>query len=239
MAIRLIIIHGMNNNLEGFHPLRDYFMTLGHECHLLTLPGHGNDRKEAQDFKTAFRFFDQRMKELIKEPYAVIAFSQGALYFQLWLEKNVSPKPLAQILLAPALYIRYQDTIETFSRWLPASFLIKSQTPKKLRRYFTLYIWEYRSLVTALKKYQSLDRWFRLPTLILVDPKDELVDVVRLKQKTLETHDSSFKFVSFSRVFKRRKAIGQHHVIFHPDFFGPDEWNQILKEIENFLKEHS
>lgn len=225
---KLIIIHGLNNNAQSFEPLMSEFKQLGWETHFVTLPCHGENRKEASDFKEAFACFDRSMRELADSPYAVIAFSQGALYFQLWLEKRPDKRPLAQVLLAPALYIHRHGMIGLLTKMLPAFISIKSFSPKAIRRYGTLSISEYRILMEGLAAYQRLNGVFKLPTMILIDPKDELVDadMMALRLSPVEL---------FPREYLGKK-MGIHHIIFHPDYFSADDWKRFIVKINDFLK---
>lgn len=234
---KLVIIHGLNNNLSGFDPMKLHYENLGFECETIVLPGHGEDRTEARDFKTAFRYFDQRMKAAVVEPYVVIAFSQGALYFQLWLEKNQGPKPLAQVLLAPALFIHRYKMIEKVLKFLPSFLPIPSGSPRKIRRYPALLVREYRTLLEGIKTYQSLKVPFRVPTYVVIDPKDELVAAEILKKEALATQSSELT-VDFEERGYLKNHIGHHHILFHPEYFEKEQWVQFSGRIATFLKKY-
>lgn len=234
--MNLIIIHGLNNNLECFDPLKERFEKTGFKCSLIILPGHGDLREEAYDLTTALKVFDERMKKLIQEPYVVIAFSQGALYFQIWLQRNDHPAPLAQVLLAPALFINWHSKIEWVINLLPSAFYIRSRTPKILRRYMGLYLGEYKTLLEGVRLYQSFKAGMRVPTLILIDPLDELVDAKILKNELEDRCRDKLKIILVNKPRLEGKTMGQHHVLFHPDWFIPKQWEEMTSEIESFLK---
>ena len=238
MPVKIIIIHGLNNNLDGFLPLAQSLNSLGYKTEILCLPGHGENREGAKSDDEAMRCFDQRMQELMKAPYSVIAFSQGALYLQLWLDKNPSSLPQSQILLAPALFIRHLEFLNGLMSRLPNFFYILSQTPKKLRRYNQLYVWEYRNLFRKAKQYQSIDKTMRIPTLILIDPKDEVVDAKRIKQE-LENRNTDTKIEYFERNYLRGRRPGKYHILFNPEYFSASDWKSFIARIDKFLKETS
>ena len=238
MPVKIIIIHGLNNNQEGFFPLAQSLNSLGYATEILCLPGHGENREEAKSDDEATRCFDQRMQELIKSPYSVIAFSQGALYLQLWLDKNPSPLPQSQILLAPALFIRHFEFLNGLMSRLPTFFSILSQMPKKLRRYNYLYVWEYRNLFRKAKQYQSIDKSMKIPTLILIDPKDEVVDAKRIKQE-LDNRKTGAKIEYFERKYLRGRRPGKYHILFNPEYFNPSDWKSFIARMDEFLKETS
>jgi esterase/lipase len=238
MPVKIIIIHGLNNNQEGFFPLAQSLNSLGYNTEILCLPGHSENREEAKSDDEATRCFDQRMQELIKSPYSVIAFSQGALYLQLWLDKNPSCSPQSQILLAPALFIRHFEFLNGLMSRLPTFFSILSQMPKKLRRYNQLYVWEYRNLFRKAKQYQSIDKSMKIPTLILIDPKDEVVDAKRIKQE-LDNRKTGAKIEYFERKYLRGRRPGKYHILFNPEYFKPSDWNLLIARMDEFLKDTS
>ena len=232
---KIIILHGMNNNMSSFVPLMEVFKALGHDVYFLPLPGHGDNRFKSKDFKSAFKEFDLEMTSLAIEPYVVIAFSHGALYFQLWLEKHPQKRPLAQVLLAPALYINRQETIEKVLKFLPSFMMIKSVAPRKFRRYHILRVWEYEILVHGMKTYQKHVPPFKVPTLILIDPKDELVSADILGEKIKEQANPLVTFEKWNRDYLR-KGPGQHHLIFHPEYFSKEDWKNFTERIQGFVK---
>jgi esterase/lipase len=234
MRAKILIIHGLNNNMEAFLPLKAKLDSLGYETSLLCLPGHADNRDETRDFQNAMEIFDQKMSEHTT-PFSVIAFSQGALYLQLWLEKNPSLLPKAQLLLAPALFIRHFSKLDWLISGLPSFAFIISQMPKKLRRYSYLHIWEYRTLFNKAKQFQKKISQFKIPTLILVDPKDELVDSQKLKA-TLEEKNTGAEVLFFERDYLKGKRPGKYHILFHPDYFSPDDWEFLVNQIDQFFK---
>jgi esterase/lipase len=239
MPVKIILIHGLNNNLECFFPLRDKLKSIGYDVELLTLPGHGKDnREEVRNFEVALDHFDQSMRKLIQGPYVVIAFSQGALYLQLWLEKNHQPLPMAQVLLAPALYIRHFSKLDTIMSKLPTFAFILSQMPRKLRRYYYLHVWEYKTLFDKAKKFQKIAPTMKAPTLILVDPRDELVDAQKLKVE-LDKRNSGAQIEFYERNYLAGRRPGKYHIMFHPEYFTPDDWEKFISKVDGFFKKFS
>lgn len=226
---KLIIIHGLNNNVAAFLPMMGEFKKSGWETHFVTLPCHGEIRKEARDFKEAFACFDEGLKKLAADgPYAVIAFSQGALYMQLWLEKRPDQRPVAQVLLAPALFIRRFKIFNTLSMLLPSFFMIKSLTPKHLRMYSSLSVSEYRILMHGISAYERIKHEFKVPTLVMIDPKDELVDAGKVSSLNVRIEHVHRDYL--------KKGVDGHHIIFHPEYFTDEDWKKFIGKIDHFLK---
>lgn len=230
---RLIVIHGFNNNESSFAPFRERLGSLGWKTCFLTLPCHGEKRKEASNFDEALACFDRSLSSLTDVPYVVIAFSQGGLYFQLWLEKCKGRRPQGQVLLAPALYIHRHKLIELIAGLLPSFFHIKSFSPRFMRRYETLRIVEYRLLTEGIRAYQKHDRDFPVPTLVLIDPKDELVNAPVMKEQFI---GKNVTFELFPREYLK-KGMGSHHILFHPDYFSCSDWKIFTEKLDRFLKQ--
>lgn len=225
---KLVIFHGLNNNPQGFDPIVYHFQNLGYETEMIILPCHGKDRTEARNEKEASRVFDQSMKALEGQEYVAIAFSHGALYLQLWMEKNLAYKPKRQVLLAPALFIRRQSLIVKVLSVLPGSIQIMSLQPKVFRRYNTLSAREYNILVQGILTWQGLKAHFKVPTLVMIDPQDELVDAQKIKSEFPDTQLWNRPLLE--------KGRGSHHIMFHPDYFSPDEWKIFTDQIDSFFK---
>ncbi len=230
---KIVFFHGLNNNPQGFDPLVTHFKNLGFETELIILPCHGENRHEAKTDKEALQVFDQSMKKLQGQPYYAIAFSHGALYLELWMEKNLPYKPEKQILLAPALYIRKQQIIVKALSFLPSFVKIMSLQPKKFRRYNILSAREYNILVQGILTWQKLKAKFRVPTMVIIDPQDELVDVQKLKPQ-LEKLNPGLEVKLWDRP-QLKKSMGAHHIIFHPEYFGEAEWKDFTRKLEAFL----
>lgn len=231
---KIVIIHGMNNNLKCFDPLKEELEKRGFNCELVPLPGHDKKHKKCKDFSTAFEIFDAEMKKVTNAPYLVVAFSQGALYTQLWMDKNEDKRPLAQVLLAPALYVKYQHWLNSIAGLLPANLMLISRTPKPLRLKFMLPIQDYRILMEGIFIFHKLKEPFPIPTKLIIDEMDELLDAKVMS--TISNINLDFEFLNRPKL---KKGFGSHHVLFHPDYFTKSEWEDLIFKIENFFKHMS
>lgn len=238
---RILFIHGLNNNHDSFKPIIQHFESRGFETEFLVLPGHDDKRQKAGSFDNSLAIFDQKMKSLGDKPYYVIAFSHGALYLQLWMEKNPTNKPLKQALLAPALYTHRQSMVRSLLRMLPSFLWVKSFSPKEFRRYEFLTVSEYRMLLQGMVNFHKRQKSFQIPTMVIIDPKDELVDAATLKEEVEKKNDINVIFYERSYL---QKGLGSHHILFHPDYFLPNDWTLFMSSIEDFflhsdLRNHS
>lgn len=229
----LIIIHGLNNNQHLFLPLINHFSPK-YNVFFITLPCHGTNRKEAQSWREALSCFDKTISPLTNKPYSVIAFSLGALYLQLWLNKKKVNLPLKQVLLAPALEVNQFKIISTFSKLVPSFFKILSFMPREFRQFDSLSVTDYKILFQSLEEFIKIKKKFKIPTLIIIDPKDELVSAKRLQKTSSCKADVAFRL--WNRPYLNlTHGLGRHHFLVHPRFFTKKDWELFLKEIDSYL----
>jgi alpha-beta hydrolase superfamily lysophospholipase len=226
---KLILIAGLNNNDDALSVLAEELRAKGHEVHLLNLPGQGHDRTETESLDRAMSAFTNSITKVANGNYGIIAFSTGALYFNLWLSKNEGHLPEFQILLAPAFAMKNKSVLQTLFKILPASFKIRSMAPPKFRRYSWMKISEYRLLVTLQEKFKELppDWLSRTSFKILIDERDELVDARAL----------SIRWPQETQVLKRgigQVRLGMYHALFHPDFWKKNEWDSFIRNLLKF-----
>lgn len=231
---KVVIFHGLNNNPQGFESLKKHFEKLGFETEMIILPCHGEDRFEARNDIEALKCFNESMKRLEGQEYFAIGFSHGALYLQLWMELNQGTKPLKQVLLAPALYIRKQGLIARALPLIPSKLMIMSLQPKRFRRYNMLSAREYNILVQGILDWQKKKVPFRVPTKVFIDPADELVDAQRLKSE-IEKLNQGLKVEYLERP-ELKMGAGAHHIVFHPDYFKEESWKVFTSEISAYFE---
>lgn len=223
---KIILIHGMNNNLDCFLPLKDALSKSGAEVILLTLPNHGEERSEIDNFEEGLKAFHDRILPLTEEPYSVVAFSLGALYFENWLAGNLERAPQSYVLLAPAIAVNFEFLIRPFFQRLPKTFFILSQMPKMFRRYDKLFFWEYVLLLDGVERFRNLAE-AGTPARVFIDPKDELVNAKKVQDYYAR------KGISVEKIQRKnlKSSLGRHHIIFHPDYFQVDEWKTFISHI--------
>ncbi len=225
---KLLILPGLNNNEFAFNHLKEYFLHAGYDVNFIQLPGQGELRSEMDHFNLAFESFKQSMNSHTESPYVIIAFSTGALYYQHWLNENPQKMAKAQFLLAPALRVQHQNLVDKFLNILPEKFPLPSRSPKPFQKYPTLSVKEYQTLFSGLRLLEELKTDFPIPTKIVIDRRDELVDVNHLKKR----------YANYTRVLERNcpvKKLGVYHLLFHPDYFENNEWEVLMKEIQDFF----
>ena len=225
---KVLLVAGLNNNDVAMRRLADELETRGFSCELVNLPGQGDDRSETETLERAQAVFSRKMMPLTKDPYSVIAFSTGALYYNLWLMHNRHLGPLNQVLLSPAFTMRNESFMKAVFNLLPGAFTIKSLAPGDFRRYGWMKIAEYRILLELILKFRKSRLHFQTPVKIFIDQRDELVSAKDLK----------IMYPEVTTVFKRKLGKirpGMYHAIFHSDFWDESSWNAFVDEVSGFL----
>lgn len=230
----IVLIHGLNNNTASFLPLKEHLERRGWKVHFVPLPGHGEDKRKIKDLGKALQVFDLALQPLVQAPYSVITFSYGALYFQLWQDRHLAKRPLSQVLLAPAFYVRGQRFMGNIIRFLPSFIPIKSLSPGPFRRHQFITVAFYKILMEGLLTWQKNLPQFKAPTMLLIDPKDEIINAQKLEQKIKSRPFELAHFIKWPRPYLT-KGIGRHHILFHPDYFSESDWQKFTDTIEEFL----
>lgn len=225
---KIILIHGLNNNLESFYGMRDYFISLGFEVNMIRLPGHDETREDMFSYDRAVEVFHNRISPLSDSPYIVVAFSLGALYYELW-EQNHKARAVKKLYLAPAFAIKNLGLIKRLVEFLPSEFPIRSFMPKFARNRSFLFIKEYKILLQGVEDF-SQNFSVSGDALILLDPKDELVDSGYIL-KNWKNHQ---QIQIINRPYLK-KLRGHHHMIFHPDYFSEVDWRNFQNLLEDFI----
>lgn len=234
MLPKLIILHGLNNNSSTWDEFESVMKSRGFPTVRVTLPGHGSVRDEGKSFEEALKNFDKKILPHVQEPYVVVAYSLGAMFFSNWLIGRKENLPLRQVLLAPALYLRREKWIRKIIETLDPRIPIPSIAPRDIMLYKTLFVWEYRNLLGGMKRFQENPDPVQVPTLVLLDPLDELIDAEKLKTEWLKKNPAHE--VYFLERPQQKWGPSNHHILFHSKYFSPTEWETYIQKIDQFLK---
>lgn len=230
MRPKLIILHGLNNNSSTWNEFEAAMRERGFENIVrITLPRHGEIRDEGRTFEEELKKFDEKMRPHVQEPYVVVAYSLGALFLENWLIGRAEHLPHKQVLLAPCLYLRNESVIRKIMKVLHAELPIPSIAPRDIFLYKFLFVWEYRNLLGGLSRVQPAIASVKVPSLVIIDPKDELIDAEKLKREWKAGE------VIFLDRPDQKWGPSNHHILFHSKYFSRAKWDFYLKKIETFL----
>lgn len=233
----LILLHGLNNPSEVLGPMAKHFETKGFNVHLFNLFGHKKDQPlQHLTLKECLHHIHYQMLNIPKDhEIYFLGFSQGALIFQLYQMMKINQHKIkSQVLLAPALYIKRQSFMNFLIGALSEKMSIPSRTPREFRQFDKLNVGYYKELMEQLLVFHKhgIKNLENVPTLILSDAKDELIDMGRLHAEMLKNNMDAWKIIYMNRDLKHIKHYGKHHIMFNPNYFTAEDWTSMLNEME-------
>lgn len=226
----LVIIHGLNNSKESFYPLKRALTKLGFKVHLFYLAGHRR-LNHGLDLHESVAYLEKQFDGLKTSSYYCLGFSQGGLALEL-LPERIKKKIKKQVLLAPALAIRRSFFLGTITKLLPAQLPFLSLAPKDLSKFSWLSLAYFNLLFDQIIQFQK-NKPSKVKTLVMVDLKDELIDVAAL-QSIVNNNKLNWELELINRSPLPFIGIGQGHIIFHPKYFSAADWEKLTKRIADF-----
>lgn len=250
-----VVVHGLNLQPERLRPLVDEVRRWGIGAVFCSLQGHGeNYQPLAGQSVTAARLAAFRQVsyggwrgEILAAystasglatdhgaPIFLLAFSLGALLGceLLVTEPTVHFERMA--LLAPALALRPVSHLPyLFARW--PQIAIRSFSPRAYRANPATPVAAYLTLRTALANVQRRPSpALNVPTLVLIDPRDELVSIRGL-QRLIRRHNLPHWRLHPIRKQPTRPDARVHHLIIDAECVGPATWHTMLTQIQRHL----
>lgn len=236
-----LVIPGLNVRSEAMLPLVALVNHQGSDVYLLCLPGHGvNDDVNKVTAKVwqegvvaAYRVAREAANRLFV-PLYFLGFSLGALLGQSALLSGGAPARFdKQVLLAPATAIRRRCYLLKGFLFLGFPARLPSFTPKAYRVHAFLPLNFYQILFAEEQKLWCAGP-LNQPTLVFIDPADELVSLRKLEQQIQRFRLTRYKVVLLNR--KGRRGT-YHHLILDEAALGKEAWENVKKEISAFLFE--
>lgn len=250
-----VVVHGLNLQPERLHPLVDEVRRWGIGAVFCSLQGHGENYQPlagqpvAAARLAAFRqvsYVGWRSEILAAygtavklaadhgAPLFLLAFSLGALLGCELLVTEPAVRFDRMALLAPALALRPVSHLPyLFARW--PQIAIRSFSPRAYRANPATPVAAYLTLRTALSNVQQRPNpALNVPTLVLIDERDELVSARGL-QRLLRRHNLTHWQLQPIRKQPTRPDARFHHLIIDAECVGPATWYTMLTQIQRHL----
>jgi hypothetical protein len=197
----VVVAHGLNQRAHALLPLCEALRRRGATIVLVRFHGHLLDAEHSPETIEEWRSLDWRQWLRDWEeasaaaasiaardhlPLTFLGFSLGALvHAHAMACRDEAPPPFAaQLLLAPAIRLRPRSRAVLLFRALGRRFLVPSLAPAAVRSHGATSVAAYEALfhlVSSLDAPRHPER-LRLPTLVLIDPGDELSSPERLRR---------------------------------------------------------
>lgn len=236
-----MVIHGLNLRPDKMDSLSQKLVDLNFDVARLTLKGHGSN--DLQDFKSvtaqdwtaetdAAHLEISKRAQLKKYPKFFLGFSIGSILGVNLQLKNRDFEKL--ILLSPPFKAKwYSNLLRLFSIF--PSLCIPSASLEAYRVHDCTPIAGYSALFEISDRISDQDLLnFPTSTLMVIDPKDEVVDFDYLDW--VSQKNEKFKLLSMS-VLPTDNAT-RHHLIVDEASTGNLFWTKMGQAISNFLGEN-
>jgi esterase/lipase len=249
----ILLAHGLNtkplkmgdNKTEG--SLAKLFLDEGYHVYRIALSGHYKSIEEMQNIK-AKHWINSALSQYYEAleiannlniPIYLVAFSLGALVYKNILNSEENVKFSGSILFAPALTVK--GTVR-FSIYLGNIFLhdetiISSKAPVEYRAQKDVSMSAYNALFELVDNLHEKEfANCNIPTLIFIDPKDELISISKLKNIITRFTLTNW---NISEVTTEGSTITPkyHHLIIDNKCVSTLTWEKIKKEIIFFLRD--
>lgn len=233
-----IVVHGLNTKPSAMDVLTSELQSMGISIVRIILPGHRGDferwqqvRREdwVQVFQSTYR---QVVEKLGDQPLFCVGFSLGSLVIIDSISTLTDPRVDRLVLFAPALtphwYVHFVRLLEIFG----TGCMIPSLTPVEYRANRGTSVAAYLALFEEIRHvFQTGFSKLRIPTLVFIDPFDELVDSKALERLIVIEELDMWNFVAV----QSSSINSYHHFIIDPENVGDDCWSYMMLLMEEFL----
>lgn len=239
-----LVVHGFNNRPAAMLPLIRWLNDHGSDAWLVCLYGHREGAMNLLNITSGVWQEEMlRAYEVAKEeadrhkvPLYFLGYSLGALLGQSML---VLPMQTAafdkQVLLAPAIALRRRAFLLRFLFYFGKTVALPSFTPSTYRVHSSLPLIAYRVLFGEERKLQKAEgNKLNIPTMVLIDPKDELISHKKLLQLIRRLGLIKYRVVGLDKKLKGRK-VRYHHLIIDEQTMGKEAWAMATAEMRAFL----
>jgi len=247
----MITAHGLNtkpskmgdDNTDG--TLVKLFLDEGYHVYLAVLPGHEGTIKEninKYDWLISAHSQYREAAEIAQKNNLRIfltAFSLGALVYHNLMINEDDVKFSAAALFAPAAAIKGITRAGIFAAdiFLTDNAIINSRAPIEYQAQKGVSISAYKALFELednLYKNKFVD--CNIPTLIFIDPNDELIGINKLRKTIKKFNLSNWSIITVSNS-GTKITPNYHHLIIDNKCVSSETWNIICENIINFLDE--
>jgi esterase/lipase len=239
-----LVAHGLNVKPERMESIVHWLIDSGSDVFLLRLAGHADDlvpiaNVTLKDWKLdADRAWQSANHHAKKNslPLYFVGYSFGALLLQYMIHTTDRMIHFdKQVLIAPATGVRTFPKLIRALFFLGDQFLMPSFTPNGYRHNSSLPIRSYKIMI-HMEKVLRKDKSTRiaLPTLIVIDPKDELVSSVALQKIASDAVHGNYSFCLLDSKTADR-STRYHHLIINESTMGGENWKKFKTEVARFL----
>lgn len=237
-----ILVHGLNNKPSKMEELAAGLNSHNQDVLLVTLAGHDGDvqafkqvsrQQWIEQLRSAYRKAQERAQSL-DLPLHLVGYSVGGL---LGVDMITSgPESFSKmILFAPAIAVHSRSRVVKLAGIFGKAFMIPSMAPREYRAHRATSVAAYEALFESQARVSDVRSAVpNVPTLIFVDPKDELVSIRGLYDFINSRSLYRWSLVSVNN--NQSVLTPQyHHLIIDSASAGRLQWLEIQRKIKDFL----
>ncbi|HEX2534849.1 MAG TPA: alpha/beta fold hydrolase [Chitinophagaceae bacterium] len=238
-----LVVHGLNLKPSAMLPLVHWLSCRGSEVYLVHLSGHGEGSREMKEVTPGLwagemqEGYDRARRAAAESgvPLYFLGYSLGALLGQSMIAGQQEGAAFdKQVLVAPAIGIRRHAYALRLLFPLGGKRTLPSFTPVGYRANPSLPLSVYRILFDEERKVlRSGFGPLRIPTLVVMDPRDELVSYRRWQQIAYN-HLSSCRLLSLDPNLEGRNHR-YHHLVIDERTMGKANWERFTGALDGFL----
>ncbi len=231
-APRAVVLtaHGLNTRPGIMLPLITWLQEKGCDAFLLKLYGHHEgsgpfaelqEGRWQQEFEAGYRQARERARAL-RVPLYFIGYSLGALVGQYAMFSEPGRVSFdKQVLLAPAIALRSRTYLLKGLFFLPGSWAIPSKAPDGYRANRRTPLQAYKILFAQQRRIRNgCFQHLNIPSLIIVDPQDELISLRKLRKYKAEFGLDNYHILELDP----EEGASYHHLIVDEWSMGRGNW---------------
>ena len=239
-----LVAHGLNMKPAGMLAITQWLNEQGLDVYLVKLSGHHEQSIHIKHITSTM--WEEEMLQVYTiaktasvqqaVPLFFVGYSLGALLGQamqlLLKEEQVFDK---QILIAPATAVRKRSYVLKLFSFIHKKIMLPSFTPSPYRANNFLPLTAFEVLFKSERNIvEAQFKKMNIPTLIFIDPKDELISYKKLVQLLHLFHLSNYEIVTLDSNLKVRQAH-YHHLIVSEGTMGKQNWEMATQKMTAFL----
>jgi len=240
----ILVAHGLNVKPVAMMALVNWLTEQGADVFLIQLSGHYQEGISIQEVTMANWQQDMHNGYSIAKkaasdqglPFYFLGYSLGALLgLSMIALKHDRPCFDKQVLLAPAMAIRNRCYLVQPFCFLGNKMFLPSFTPVSYRANDSIPLSVYKILFMEERKVlHSTNDSLNVPTVIFMDPKDELISYQKLKSLIVRNKLTNYEIILLNSDLKGR--IGRyHHLILDESAMGKQNWKMVTHKMNDFL----
>ncbi|MEC7275499.1 MAG: alpha/beta hydrolase [Bdellovibrionota bacterium] len=240
-----LVVHGLNLKPKRMEPLIKELNKRGSSVLLVALTGHRGSLDEQKrvswdDWINDIDYHTCLLKNEAKGlPQYSLSFSLGSLALLGHQIESRSNSFSKQVLIAPAAWIKWYGALPQVLSFFSTELGLPSQNLESYRSQDTTSVAAYQAMAVGRELFENLPQnaaLFQSDTLIIVDPKDELVSPRKIK-KFIREYGLNQRFI-IEEVSNREHELekGYHHLIIDSPSLGKAQWHRLQALLDNFFR---